>query len=170
MDFVSGLALGFFGLPWIWMFLLLGLFVFNVVLTEWNETGWSTFLLLFGVSIVAWLGGGINVFTWTWANLSSVVQFIFVYLTFGAVWSVAKWYLYLVKIRESVPAGGKRPIYAYANHHKSRITGWIIHWPFSMIGALFGDVLSRIVSSIYTMMSSMYDRIADSVFAEYDPE
>ena len=96
-----------------------------------------------------------------------------------------KWYLHLLKVRDKaradfdrftaaverpVAAHPKRPSDSYARENKGRIMGWIAHWPFSMVGSVLGDFLTRIVKSIYNVLSDLYDRMANHVFKDFDQD
>ncbi len=190
MDLAIVFFMGFFALPWMWMGALMFLFVIDVVLTESECFGWATFLLILGTSLVAWLGGDVNVFAWTWANLAEIAKFLIFYFAAGGVWSVVKWYFYLLKVRDRLERDidrwqrirdvlvnpghpdtapkPTRPHDSFAKDNPERIMGWIAHWPFSMIGSLIGDVLTRAVRSIYEVLRGAYDRIGNHVFAEFD--
>jgi len=181
MDLAIGFFLGFFALPWMWMGALTLLFIVDVVLCENEAFGWGTFLVIVGTGLVAWLGGDVNVLSWTWNNLAEIFKFLIFYFMVGGLWSIAKWYFFLLKVREKVRSGAydrayrsdestknKRPEASYAKNNKGRIMGWIGHWPFSMIGSLFGDVLKRIVENIFNVLKSLYDRIGNHVFSGFE--
>lgn len=184
LTLAEGVIMGMLALPWLWLLALSLVFVLDVVLCENDAFGWATFLVITGTGLVAWLGGEVNVFAWTWANLADIAEFLLAYFLVGAFWSIAKWYLYLLKVKEKVEAGTWaygyrerpdaskdakiRPRETFARNNKARIMGWIAHWPFSAIGALFGDLLNRIVTHIYRVLSGLYDRIANRVFSGYE--
>ncbi len=174
MEILAGFVLGMFTLPWLWLLAVSILCIVDVVLCENDAFGWATALLIGGVGLVAWLGGDVNVLSWTWANLAGLVKLFIGYLLVGSLWSIVKWYFYLLKIRDRVKESSHdkntRPVDTYARYNMDKLIGWIGHWPFSMIGSLFGDVLTRIVTSIYRVLSGLYDRVANSVFAGFEEE
>jgi len=174
-SFALGLVAGFLLWPWWAMSLFALVCVVDVVCLECEAEGWGTGILIIGVAALAWLAADVNVFAWVWANLTNIVKFLLAYFFVGAIWSVAKWYFFLLKVREGIKAiverdgigETTRPWDSYASRNKGRILSWIGHWPLSMIGTLFGDVLTRIVKSVYNILSGLYDKIGDSVFAEF---
>jgi hypothetical protein len=182
MDLALGFVLGFFALPFWWMLLLTAVFVVDVVLCENDEFGWGTTITVLGTGLVAWLGADVNPVAWLWTNLADVARFLLFYFAIGGLWSIVKWYLYLLKVRdkaraefERFKAAGrekddhpKRPSDSYARENKGRIMGWIAHWPFSMVGSVLGDFLTRIVKTIYNVLSDLYDRMANHVFRDFD--
>jgi hypothetical protein len=49
--------------------------------------------------------------------------------------------------------------------NKERIAGWIALWPWSMIDALLGDVLTRFFRWIGSLLKRFYQAISDRVFS-----
>lgn len=174
MDFALGLVAGFFALPWLWMAFLALIFVVEVVLCENEQFGWGTSLTLGGTALVAWLGADLNVFAWVWANLAAIAKFSLIYFAVGGLWSIVKWYFYLLRVKERLDRfadetkSRKRPNESYAKNNKGRIMGWIAHWPFSMLGTVFGDFLKRVVETVFNVLRNLYDRIANHVFAGFE--
>lgn len=180
MDLALAFVAGFFSLPFLWMIILALILLGDVVCCETEYFGLGAFLVISSSALAAWLGNDINVFGWAWGNLGAIIQFTFFYLLLGTVWSVVKWYFYLLKIRDEyltgsragmdqkIEGGMRRPESSFARNNKTRIMGWIAHWPFSIVGTFLGDFLTRIFQTIYEAMSGLYDRIAGSVFADFD--
>jgi hypothetical protein len=170
-----GLVLAIWALPWLWLGALFLLCIADVILTESECFGWGTFILLAGIVTIAWVGGDVNVFKWTWFNLTDVLKFTAVYVLIGVLWSVVKWYFYLVKIRKELKAnlasgvrrvGDTRPRRSFAKNNKARITGWMAHWPFSIVGTIVGDFLLELWNTIYEWLSGVYERIETRVFKD----
>ena len=188
MDFVAGLILGYFSLPWFWMGAFGLVLLLDVALAEKEEFAWAGITLAAGAALVAWLGHGVNPFMWVWQNLAQIFLFSLGYLACGSIWSIAKWYLYLLNVRDDlrktiarwksndrVPSGytsekPKRPRESYASSQKGRILGWMFYWPFSIAGSIIGDVLYRVLERIYKALAGVYDRISDHLFAEFATE
>ena len=97
MEFLAGIFLGYFALPWFWMLVMFLVLLLDVALTEAECFGWGTFVILVGMSVVAYFGADINLASWTWENFGYVVGFFTLYLGVGA-----GWFIYYV-------SGGKRP-------------------------------------------------------------
>jgi hypothetical protein len=156
------------------MSMLTLLFIVDIVLVENDCFGWTTTSLLAGLGLAAYFGADVNPFVWAWANVGSILEFFLLFWAAGALWSVLKWYLYLLKVRDRArkyaASGGtkSRPRDSYASENKYRIMGWIAYWPFSMVGSIFGDFLSRIVKNIYRVLSSLYEAMGDKVFSDFE--
>ena len=187
MDFTIGFVMGIFALPWLWVLAAIALFIVDIVLCETDQFAWGTGIIIAGTGLIAWLGADVNVFTWIWANMAEITKFLFGYFFFGAVWAIIKWWLYCLKIKDKVKSGDwyyghgeysrdgatekqRRPYESYPKNNVARISGWIGHWPFSIIGSLVGDVLTRILTNIYRILSGVFERIANSVFSGFDNE
>jgi hypothetical protein len=176
MEFALGFATGFLLLPWYWMSFLGLLLIVDTVLIENDCFGWTTTSLLVGVGLASWLGAGVNPLAWAFDNLADLVEFFLLFWLIGALWSVFKWYLFLLKIRDEAKDRAKRygtklerrPTYSYASENVWRITSWIVYWPLSMVGSLFGDILTRIVKTIFNVLSGLYEKMANSVFADFE--
>jgi len=189
MDFTLGFVMGIFALHWLWILAAIAVILLDIVLCENDEFGWGTGVIIGGTGVIAWLGADINVFSWIWANIAEIVKFLFLYFLVGSIWCVIKWWFYCLDIRDKVKTGKwhyghneyhhahdsgslplrRRPYESYAKNNVSRITGWIGHWPFSMIGSLFGEVLTRILTNIYRALSGVFERVANRVFSGFDP-
>lgn len=59
---------------------------------------------------------------------------------------------------------GHNPIVPPLSQNKTKITGWMVYWPISVILFFFEDFLSKLFDAIYDMFSNVYQRISDSVF------
>lgn len=169
MEFALGIAAGFFLWPWWAMMALSLVFIVDIVCLECEAEGWGTTILIIGTALLTWLAIDANIFVWVWNNLANIGKFFLVYFFVGALWSVAKWYFYLLTVRDKMKSSNitTRPWESYASNNKARIFSWIGHWPFSMVGTLFGDFLKRVVLSIYNMLSTLYEKIGNSVFADF---
>ena len=131
----------------------------------------ATWLLVIGVLFVSghgWWTGGLNPLVWVWNNPVDAITGFVAYAAVGCLWSVAKWWLFLKKtfkyaeaeyekalagynassIHQSEPKR-VRPYESYASRNKARLTGWIFHWPFSMLSVLIGDFILRFADSLY---------------------
>ena len=170
MEFTIGLFAGLLLWPW-WA---LGIFTLmclvDAVLVENENASFGTLMMLIGTGLLIWLAGDANPFTLVWNNIGSIIMFFIVYFIVGGLWSIAKWYLYLIKVRDKMKKRGEttRPYESYARNNQGRIAAWIGHWPFSMIGFLFGEFLACIVNSTYVFLSNLYANLANSVFKDFD--
>lgn len=175
MEFLLGVAAGFLLWPWWAILAFILICVTDIVLLGTDDldgepyVGWGTTVLIVGTGLFAWLATDVNPFVWVWVNLTSIVKFLIVYFFVGALWSIVKWYFYLLKVRDKMLTRKQkeRPSESYARNNKVRIFSWIGHWPFSLVGTFFGDFLSRIVNAIYLMLSGLYDSMADRVFKDF---
>ena len=169
--------------PW-WC---IGIFVImslaDSIMVEYEKAGWGFVMMLSGALLMIWVGAGIS--PWDAAvsvidNLTIAFQFVLVYLFVGGIWSVIKWFVYAWKLdKETMKYHKKhgepgtkpsRPYESYPSNNGDRIIGWIAHWPFSIIGTFFADILFRAFKLIRSMFGNVYNAIANSMFnnAKYD--
>lgn len=66
-----------------------------------EENGWGTGLSLIGLGVVLWFFGDFNVFAWAWTNPLFMLECIGAYLVLGAVWSLSKWKMLCVDLRDT---------------------------------------------------------------------
>jgi len=170
MEFAFGMFTGMMLWPWWGLGIFFLLCLVDAVLVENDSAGFGTFLILVGTGALVWLAGGHNPFMLAWTHAGDILKFFIAYFMAGALWSVARWYLYLLKVRDNMKANGltKRGRDTYARNNQAKIVSWIGHWPFSMIGTFFGDFLTRIVTNIYRVLSNLYESIANSVFKDFE--
>lgn len=51
-------------------------------------------------------------------------------------------------------------------HNKERILTWMYLWPMSMLASVFSDLIRELATALYNRMTSVYNRIANAIFAE----
>jgi hypothetical protein len=52
-------------------------------------------------------------------------------------------------------------------YNKARITGWMIYWPFSMVGTFIGDFMVRLFATMYKMLAGSLQRVSDRMASQY---
>lgn len=172
MEFVLGMFTGMMLWPWWGLSIFVLLCLVDAVLVENENASFGTFMMLVGTGLLVWLAGDANPFSLAWENVGNILKFFIGYFVVGGLWSIAKWYLYLLKVRDNMRDNRQteRPHESYAYNNYDRIAGWIGHWPFSMIGSLFGDFLARIVTTITRFLSNLYENMANNVFKDFEPK
>ena len=172
MEFTLGLFTGLLLWPWWGLGFFVLLCIVDAVLVESENASWGTAMMLIGTALLVWIAGDANPFALVWDNFGNIVKFILLYFAAGALWSIAKWYFFLTNVRTDMIERGEktRPRQSYARYNQSRIYSWIGHWPFSIIGTVFGDFLTRIVKSIYNTLSNLYDKMANNIFKDFETE
>ena len=88
----------------------------------------------------------------------------------GGIWSIFRWFRYCKKfVAESMEENwtSRKPEERLSliqdrlnlRHHKSRITGWIVFWPWSLVWNITGDFFTM----IYDSLKGIYQKIANSI-------
>ncbi len=173
MELLFGLFSGCLALSIWWMVVLVAILIVEIVLCEQDKFSWATGILLGGTALVAWLGAEVNAFAWLWNNLAAIIRFSLGYFFLGALWSFVKWYFYLVSMRDGhlkydVDQAPRRPRSSFARNNKARLTGWVAHWPFSVLGFFLGDLLGKLVDGIFNILKGLYERVGDHVFQDFE--
>ncbi len=99
--------------------------------------------------------------------------FVGVYALVGVLWSVFKWYRHCQKIANSYRGSYGTSLTPSqqselkgemcVSDHKSRLTGWIAWWPWSLTWGLTGDFFNM----LYETMVNSYQKIADSALRKF---
>lgn len=159
----------------------------------------ATVVGLLLVSGLGWWTGGLNPIAWAWNHPVDVITGFVAYSLVGCLWSVVKWKLFLRKafkyaekafeeemarfqrmrdelangtrhIAPSDPPKKTRPQESFASNNAGRLTGWIFHWPFSMLGVIIGDIIIKFADTLYKTMYGLFERMAKSQFSGYDED
>jgi len=144
-----------------WPFLV-GIALMILVLEHNDATGWTLFttialgvLLYFAVPALTLATMGLIAAAW---------------IPVGFVWSYYRWKRYcdtvvkLVRDGSIGPDTGKGRVAIRSNI--TRITHWIIAWPFSFVESIVGDVIDMIHRAILRIAKSTYAKISDGAIAD----
>jgi hypothetical protein len=69
------------------------------VLTETEQFGWATILLIIGVTLAQWLHV-VNLLTFASTHALATVMYVLAYVAVGIVWSFIKWFSFLMSARD----------------------------------------------------------------------
>ena len=186
---------GFLALPWYVLGILVIVFLCDVGAASKDEFAFATVAVVVGLLLLSGLGWwteGFNPIGWAWNNPVDVITGFVAYSLIGCVWSVAKWKLFLRKAfkrsekafeetmtrynhdvaKGHINAGNEpkktRPSESFASNNAGRLTGWIFHWPFSMLGVIVGDIIIRFADTLYKALHGLFERMAKSQFKGYE--
>ncbi len=188
---------GFLALPWYVLGILVIVFLCDVGAASKDEFAFATVAIVVGLILVSGLGwwtAGFNPLGWAWKHPVDVITGFVAYSLIGCVWSVAKWKLFLrkafkraekshvEKMRLFNSNGGHtvrgrptleepkktRPSESFASNNAGRLTGWIFHWPFSVLGVVVGDIIIRFADALYKALHGLFERMARAQFSDYE--
>jgi hypothetical protein len=162
--FGAGVLAGIMSLVWWEIILLLALFIFgSVSLAKESGIGFVivgiiTVFVLFGLEPISFFES---------------IKLIGTYIAVGFIWSFIKWFLYVrdrkkhiddvvhpseYRIDDKENNANFTFSYEYrdklflkrvnSNIDKDIIFFWIIAWPFSVLGFIFGDLILKLISSL----------------------
>lgn len=189
-EFTLGVFAGFFLLPWYILAIIAVVVLIDVGCSSHDSFVEATWALLIGLVLVSGLGwwtGGFNPALWAWHNPSTLLIGFAGYALVGCLWCVAKWWLFLKKVHKesekdffeemrlwneralnSTQPSRERPSESYASNNKGRLTGWIFHWPFSMLSVIVGDIIVRFAETLQEALQGLFERMASSRFEDYE--
>jgi len=166
--FVVG-SIGFWGL------LVVPSIIILVALEHDRE--FTAFLAIVAMGLMLQLYSGVGLVPYVLHNPSSIFWLALTYLAAGTVWSFFKWYLHCRDERKrldeynrrkkkgtSMYGFGGKPEKPIAADSKSRITGWMTLWPWSLVWFIINDPVRRAFNAIYEKFSGAYQKISDKAF------
>jgi hypothetical protein len=190
VEFTLGVFAGIFLLPWYILAIIAVVILVDVGCSSHDsfvEATWAVVVGTLLVSGIGWWTGGFNPAVWVWNNPHVVLTGFGAYATIGCLWCIAKWWLFLKKVHKrseeahekeverwekssiSQPAPTRsRPRESYPGENKGRLTGWIFHWPFSMLSVIVGDVIVRFAENLQEALQGLFERMASSRFSDYE--
>lgn len=134
-----------------------------------HENHWFPSCLVVIFAAVYWKA--IAAFSLNW---QSILLGVAVYAVLGVAWSMFRWTRFVkekadyyrkqygTKLDKSNRSCLASAIDATSN--KSRITGWIAYWPWSLIWNLTGDVFKM----LYETLQGVYQKISDRAVGKFD--
>lgn len=84
------------------------------------------------------------------------------YIPIGLIFSLFQYRRFILKLKKE-----NRPTdYHGPENHKADITGWVIYWPFALLGNMFGffliDLIGNVKEWIYDSFKGLFQRIYDT--------
>lgn len=186
MDFISDFSFAF------WAILCVGSLIV-MACTEIDDTeaafGWTTVCFAATIGLLIWLSE-VNAFSWLVANGKTVVYWGAAYLGVGVVWGVAKWFFYLMRVRDKLVeyraqndiTGAmtleQQTAFRRANYisspsippevkdSKGRVIFWMIYWPFSAPWTLINEPVARFFNFVYNRIAGMLQGMSDRLFKD----
>ena len=160
-----GLFASIMALSWYFLVpLVLGtLFLLGCI---WNEEGTLASITLaviigFLMYVIPSLGAVII------ANPMTVVSGVLIYIVIGVCWSFFKWIKFLIAERNDCKEWGTKDVkIPQASKYKSTIIFWTAYWPISVIRYVLGSLLEDLFTFVWKRFSSLYQRVADKIFAD----
>jgi hypothetical protein len=170
LEFLAVGTIGFY------LLLLLSAILMSEMLDN-DAAGWATIVAIVTLGMLV-VFGGFNPISYLAAHPGEIVLGVAAYFFAGSVWSLVKWYFWLIKMRRRLDSGEtvSRVVYGCTwvsfpprpGDHKSRIIGWIALWPASMLWTIINDPVRRAAEEIYARLGGTYQHISNRVFQGYN--
>lgn len=132
----------------------------------------STVAIVVAITLYAIFGSFEHVkdlFSYVIHNPSTILLFFGAYVFLGVVWSVVKWYFFLLNVKEDLKDKNYTHILDHiptAKKNKARIMSWMMYWPLSGVWTLINDPMRRAFQVVFRKIESKFDAISNSVFAD----
>lgn len=165
-----------FGTIWFWIFFLV-MSSFIIWAIELDYPGRATGVFIAFAILFFFLGGREaikDLLSFMTSNPPGAIGFIVGYFVAGTVWSIAKWYFFLLNIRDRAlenrehftSVQSRMITIPKVKEHKSRIVGWMVYWPFSAVWTILNDPVRRIFLHIYRKIEKVMQKMANNVFKD----
>jgi hypothetical protein len=148
-----------------------------------DRPGYATFIAVAAFAALAVLGD-LNPFKWIYLHPMQTAEYVVGYFAVGTLWGVAKWFFWLRKMRRFMEEFSVQyPNFDHSTwreamrrrawpmelpprvgEHKSKILGWMMLWPSSMIWTLLHDPVKWLFEEIYANLGGMMQGISNRVF------
>lgn len=116
-------------------------------------------LLLLGIGVLFFLKRDDM---WNTVTDPKVAYGALAYIPIGLVFSLFQYRRYILKVKKE----GRDTKNHGPENHKADITGWVIYWPFALLGNMFGffliDLIGNIKDWIYNSFKGLFQRIYDT--------
>lgn len=93
------------------------------------------------------------------------------YLSIGAVWSIVKWYYFLIDYKnkylsEKSNYPNRTLTIPTASEYKSDIIMWMTYWTVSLFWTLIHQWVGKIWTKIYQNLEGVYNKISKNIFKD----
>jgi len=178
-----------FGTLWFWV--AIAIFTIAMLALIEYEKPFSAFLVIAVTLSMFEFGAGYDLFAWVVSNPLLTVEFIVGYIVLGIMWSIAKWFFFVLNARDRYSAKRQQwlkdlklgetleqyiirarpsaydqfPPSPVAN--RDRIILWMAYWPFSALWTLINDPLKRIWRFTFNRITAFLTWISNRAFADF---
>lgn len=172
-----------FGTLWFWIAFVgvsgLIIFFLESALDDLNKDdggGWKSTLTVLGfVGAYWWLGDSadlLSIIQYIKTNTVGFLTWVGAYVLIGLIWSVVKWYFFLLNARDKAVEkhNDGDVLYDYelptAAKNKARIITWMSYFPFSMLWTVINEPFKRLYNFLYARFVSVFERLEKFVLGE----
>ncbi|MBI2108785.1 MAG: hypothetical protein HYT93_01205 [Parcubacteria group bacterium] len=161
-----------------------------------NERPFLGIFVLLGTFLLLQFLGDLHLFTYLKNHPFAIFMYFGGYLVCGTVWSVLKWYFYLLNKKEeyeelkkqhfsdsdmdeknlenwkrtNTHSEMKRLIRSSIFDYKEKIVTWMTFWPWSVLWTLIDDFVFKVFNKIFYYIRGLYESIKKRVFASIEPD
>lgn len=165
------------GTLWFWVLIIASVILLTYQVNVGNGWG-SSVVFVLTILALAFLGNSklfIGLLDYINENPGRVIFVFCSYFIAGAIWSLFKWYYFVLDIKEQQIKESKED---YNKKHgfkfeipmpgdfKSDIILWMSYWPLSFIWTMIDNPFKRIFSRIFKNLENVYTRISNYIFKD----
>ena len=108
-------------------------------------------------------------------NPLKFILYIILYVFAGAIWSVMKWYFFLVEKKNEFiqskidyPSTTHKLNIPLAKDHKGTIILWMSYWIPSLFWTFINQWVSKVWTKMFNNLESVFNKISKSVFKDIE--
>ena len=174
-----------FGTLWFWLTAAVAAILIIVFLelaltgrnSEYTDNGggtWSTIVVIAFIMAYYFLGSKqdvIDIGNYIKDNPWKILGWMGMYLGVGLVWSLFKWYFFLVKRKERLLSYSTKKKLSKddipkAADNKSRIITWMTYWPFSAFWTMIDEPVKKFFRFVYSKTEKIFQKMSDLVYKD----
>ncbi len=165
---------------WFWALLTTTviLLTYFVNSNDENDGKFATTILILATGLFFFLGNRELFFTimdFIKNEPLTFLGYVAAYLTIGAVWSIIKWYYFLLDYKkqylvDKVRYSTVKLTIPVAKKYKADIIMWMSYWTVSLLWTLTHQWVTKIWSTIYSKLESTFNKISSHVFKDMEDD
>ncbi len=158
------------GTFWFWILVFVSFVALFYQVNVGN--GWGSTLVFIGtVAAVAILGNStlfLGFLSYIKDNPGIIILCFAGYFIAGAVWSIVKWYYFVVDKRDEYLEYNRRSDFKIPSpkEYKSDIMLWMSYWPVSAVWTIINNPFKKIFIRIQKSLEGVYEKISAHVFKD----
>jgi hypothetical protein len=163
------------GTFWFWSLVIITFVLLSIFVNKEKSSGTlATTIFLLSLGAFFYMGNQELFFEFIdfvknspFAFLGYVVGYVFI----GAIWSVVKWYFFLVEVKNYYLERKQRHsdaslVIPLAKNYKSTIIMWMSYWIVSIYWTFLKEFVTGIWNKVYIHLGGLYDKMSNRIFKD----
>ncbi len=165
------------GTLWFWVLIIAAFILLTYQVNIGNGWG-STVVFVLTILAITFLGNSklvSDIIGYVNLNPGISIGIFCGYFIAGAIWSLIKWYYFVLDQKEKQIKESKTPYnsskkYSFVmpmpGDFKGDITLWMSYWPLSFIWTMIDNPFKRIFANIFKNLENTYTKISSHIFKD----